>query len=68
MGLGKTLSALALISWFLDTFDQPDSELHMQQRTTLIITPKSSETFQVLCTIAPRVSNPLQPFTNGNNR
>ncbi|KAF4495970.1 SNF2 family domain containing protein [Fusarium agapanthi] len=41
MGLGKTLSTLALISWFLDVMDNAD--VPETCRTTLIVAPNSSK-------------------------
>ena len=42
MGLGKTLSAIALISWHLDVLESSGPEISTP-RATLIVTPKSSE-------------------------
>ncbi|KAF5623217.1 hypothetical protein F25303_11892 [Fusarium sp. NRRL 25303] len=41
MGLGKTLSTLALVSWFLDVID--NSGVPETRRTTLIVAPNSSK-------------------------
>ncbi len=45
MGLGKTLSTLALIAWHLDVIDGVDDATgaNTDQRATLIVTPKSSK-------------------------
>lgn len=41
MGLGKTLSVLALLCWHLDTLH--DTTTGVSKRTTLLVTPKSSK-------------------------
>ena len=44
MGLGKTLSVLALITWFLDTLEnEPLLAQRPIPRATLIVAPKSSK-------------------------
>ena len=44
MGLGKTLSVLALIAWFLDTLDNDSLSAQASiPRATLIVAPKSSK-------------------------
>ncbi len=47
MGLGKTLTTLALIAWHLDAIDNARNAGSAQEpnvnRTTLIVTPKSSK-------------------------
>jgi hypothetical protein len=49
MGLGKTLSVLALIAWFLDTLDNASlSKQPSIPRTTLIVAPKSSKIHIIL--------------------
>lgn len=45
MGLGKTLSVLALIAWYLDSLSR-DS---FSPRTTLVITTTSSKYLALLC-------------------
>jgi SWI/SNF-related matrix-associated actin-dependent regulator of chromatin subfamily A3 len=44
MGLGKTLSVLALITWFLDTLESETLSTERPiPRATLIVAPKSSK-------------------------
>jgi SWI/SNF-related matrix-associated actin-dependent regulator of chromatin subfamily A3 len=44
MGLGKTLSVLALIAWFLDTLENESlSAQRSIPRATLVVAPKSSK-------------------------
>lgn len=45
MGLGKTLSILALIAWYLDSLALDT----IAPRTTLVVTTTSSEYFVLLC-------------------
>jgi len=43
MGLGKTLTVLALICWYLDKKDTDIGEDDSRPSSTLIVAPKSSE-------------------------
>jgi SNF2 family DNA or RNA helicase len=43
MGLGKTLSTLALICWHLDAIDDGTFEVVQNCWTTLVVVPKSSK-------------------------
>lgn len=43
MGLGKTLSTLALICWDLDAMADRKADVPEESRTTLVVAPKSSK-------------------------
>jgi SNF2 family DNA or RNA helicase len=45
MGLGKTLTTLALICWYLDVRGADEYAVDNQSSTTLIVVPKSSMYF-----------------------
>jgi len=65
MGLGKTLTALSLICWSLDSVNMANHDDEAEAdtpRTTLIVAPKSSKQAQhpnyVYCCRLTRISPP----------
>lgn len=72
MGLGKTLSVLALICWSLDTPDSQKSPTNNGvPRATLIVAPKSSTYFKSWPSLNNSVLDGLtsiQLYQGGNNK
>lgn len=72
MGLGKTLSVLALIAWFLDTLDNASlSQQASTPHTTLIVSPKSSKMQIILENISSLWilhTNLSQPYLDGSSK